>query len=207
MSTEYEKLAAPFDKTHKKPVTNLTYITGEQVVTRLNEVLGWDGWSFRVLEHGFHEEADELWALGELTAYKEGSMVVRQQFGSQQHNRAKSDKHILDLGFDLKGAATDALKKCASLIGVGLYLSEKEGGQVPQPPAQAAQKPATPPAAKLPKPSLLEYALSLGHTAEAVHQARADLFGDTSFDDLDATQKRRLIVELEGKKEPVNGRS
>jgi hypothetical protein len=32
----------------------------------------------------------------------------------------------MDIGFDLKGAATDALKKCASLVGVGLYLWKKE---------------------------------------------------------------------------------
>jgi len=40
--------------------------------------------------------------------------------------RSRSSGTPLDIGFDLKGAATDALKKCASLIGVALYLWKKE---------------------------------------------------------------------------------
>jgi hypothetical protein len=52
-------------------------------------------------------------------------MVTRQQFGSQKIKRSRSSGAPLDLGFDLKGAATDAMKKCASLLGVGLYLSRK----------------------------------------------------------------------------------
>ena len=56
-------------------------------------------------------------------------MVVRQQFGSQKIRRSRSSGAPLDLGFDLKGASTDALKKCASLLGVGLYLSRKEASR------------------------------------------------------------------------------
>src|SRR5262249_16039805 len=41
----------------------------------------------------------------------------------------------IDVGFDLKGATTDALKKCASLVGVGLYLSRKDA-PTPEPAAQ-----------------------------------------------------------------------
>ena len=40
--------------------------------------------------------------------------------------RSRSTDSPLDIGLDLKGATTDALKKCASLLGVGLYLSRKE---------------------------------------------------------------------------------
>jgi hypothetical protein len=47
------------------------------------------------------------------------------KFGSQKIKRSRSTGAPLDLGFDLKGAATDAMKKCASLLGVGLYLSRK----------------------------------------------------------------------------------
>jgi hypothetical protein len=92
----------------------------------LNEVLGVAGWSFRILEHGYNQEADEIWVLAELTANFGGETVVRQQFGSQKVKRARTTDSPLDIGFDLKGASTDALKKCASLVGVGLYLSRKE---------------------------------------------------------------------------------
>ena len=56
----------------------------------------------------------------------DGVTATRQQFGSQKIKRARQTGNPLDIGFDLKGAATDALKKCASLVGVGLYLSRKE---------------------------------------------------------------------------------
>jgi hypothetical protein len=124
----YGRLAAPFDITFTdvRGGVELTYVTGEQVASRLNEVLGVSGWSFRVLRHDINPEADEAWALGELVAEVDGKTVVRQQFGSQKLKRSRSTGAPLDIGFDLKGAATDAMKKCASLLGVGLYLSRKE---------------------------------------------------------------------------------
>lgn len=124
----YGRLAAPFDVTFRdlRGGVELEYITGEQATTRLNETLGFLNWSFRIVEHGIHAEADECWALGELTVMIDGRTVTRQQFGSQKVKRSRSSGTPLDIGFDLKGAATDALKKCASLIGVALYLWKKE---------------------------------------------------------------------------------
>ncbi len=136
-SDVYARLSAPFDVTFTdfRGGVELTYVTGEQVTSRLCEVLGVQGWSFRVVEHGINVEADEIWVLGELTAEIAGQTVTRQQFGSQKLKRARSSGAPLDIGFDLKGAATDALKKCASLIGVGLYLSRKESLPAPAPAA------------------------------------------------------------------------
>ena len=130
----YGKLAAPFESTFKdvRGGVELEYITGEQCISRLNETLGVAGWSFTIKEHGINAEADEAWVLGELSANFGGAIVVRQQFGSQKIKRSRASGIPLDIGFDLKGAATDALKKCAMLLGVGLYLSKKEvplGGQ------------------------------------------------------------------------------
>jgi hypothetical protein len=122
------RLSAPFDVTFSdvRGGVEVTFISGEQVVRRLNEVLGVSGWSFRILRHDISAEADEVWALGELVADVDGKLVTRQQFGSQKIKRSRSSGAPLDLGFDLKGASTDAMKKCASLLGVGLYLSRKE---------------------------------------------------------------------------------
>ncbi len=128
ISDTYVRLSAPFDKTFKDP-RGLDYLTGNQVISRMNEVLGPGGWSFEIKEHGYDQESDEMWVLGHLEAVIDGSGVVREQFGSQRHNRRRDNtKAILDYGFDVKGAGTDSFKKCCSLIGVGLYLSEKEGG-------------------------------------------------------------------------------
>ncbi|MCA1644482.1 MAG: RAD52 family DNA repair protein [Chloroflexi bacterium] len=128
MFDKYERLAAPFDVTFTdtRGGVELRYVTGEQVARRLNEVLGVNGWSFRILRHDINPEADEAWALGELVAEIGERTVVRQQFGSQKIRRSRTTGTPLDLGFDLKGASTDALKKCASLLGVGLYLSRRE---------------------------------------------------------------------------------
>ena len=136
----YSELAREFEHTFhdNRGGIDLTYITGEQATSRLNEVLGYDGWSFRILESKVIE--DEVLVLGELTVKNQDRSndpegVVRQQYGSQKIKRRKDGGAILDVGFDFKGAATDSLKKCASLIGVGLYLSRKEeqstaGGRV-----------------------------------------------------------------------------
>src|SRR5262245_26904318 len=134
----YERLAAPFDSTFRdsRGGIELEYITGEQCVSRLNQVLGPTGWSFVVREHGINAEADEVWVLGELTLTLDGSTATRQQFGSQKIKRGRQAGTPIDVGFDLKGATTDALKKCASLVGVGLYLSRKDA-PTPEPAAVA----------------------------------------------------------------------
>jgi hypothetical protein len=128
----YTSLAREFEHTFhdNRGGIDLTYITGEQATSRLNEVLGYDGWSFRIISSQVVE--DEVLVLGELTVVdptidpNRQAESVRQQYGSQKIKRKRDSGNILDIGFDYKGAATDALKKCASLIGVGLYLSRKE---------------------------------------------------------------------------------
>src|SRR5262245_52493011 len=60
----------------------------------------------------------EVVVLGKLTAQG----VAKSQFGKSRITRAKKDNAIISLGDDLKAAATDCLKKCATLFGVGLHL-------------------------------------------------------------------------------------
>lgn len=216
MNEIYEQLRKPFDKTHQKQ--GLDYLTGEQVTSRLNEALGWDKWSFRILEHGYNESADEFWALGQIEIYVAPSPmvgelpIVRQQFGSQKPNRFRESGKIIDLGFDLKGAATDALKKCASLIGVGLYLHEKEGGQsngssqqgagaTQTPPANEAARRTPPAAAPAKKPTFWEWAASMKYDRKKIEDESDRLFGTRDPTTLNADQKRRLSAELAGMKE------
>ena len=132
-------LAAPFETTHHdiRGGVPIEYLTGEQVISRLLAVLGSCGWSFRVLQHDIHLEAYEVWVLGELRlSLNADDPVVRQQFGSSKIKRARATGAPLDIGFDLKSAATDCLKKCATLVGVGLYLTHKEEER-PGPPSPA----------------------------------------------------------------------
>jgi hypothetical protein len=93
----------------------LDYVEGHTVIARLNEAF--DGaWSFEVVSHEIREE--EVLVLGRLAA--EG--VVKMQFGASQVTRDRESKALVSLGDDLKAAATDALKKCATFLGVGLHL-------------------------------------------------------------------------------------
>lgn len=136
----YKALAQPFDETHhdNRGGIDLEYITGEQCIRRLSDVLGL-AWNFEVREHGINPEADEAWVLGRLTLLLATNDIVSEQFGSQKLRRQRSSGNVADIGFDLKGAATDSLKKCAMRFGVGLYLSKKEGGH----PATDDQQPAS----------------------------------------------------------------
>jgi hypothetical protein len=118
--------------TLSKGGADLTYITSEAVTTRLNTVLGVDGWEFGVVEHG-HDET-HAWVLGRLTVrIFDDRMISRSQFGECSIQKGMA------IGDARKGACSDALKKCASLFGVGLYLSRKEEQQPARRSDQALQ--------------------------------------------------------------------
>ena len=113
-------LERQFDDSQLKTKTGtfgnqVTYIEGAAVIARLNEAL--DGsWSFEVIEYKLFE--DEIVVLGKLTA----NGIIKSQFGSTKITRNRDTGDPVSLGDDLKAASTDALKKCATLLGVGLYL-------------------------------------------------------------------------------------
>jgi hypothetical protein len=93
----------------------LDYVEGHTVIARLNAAL--DGaWSFEVVAHEVRD--NEVLVMGKLTA----DGLVKMQFGASQVTRDRETKALISLGDDLKAAATDALKKCATFLGVGLHL-------------------------------------------------------------------------------------
>lgn len=91
----------------------LSYVETHTIISRLNE--GCDQWSFEVLEHSVHD--DEVIVLGKLTA----DGVVKTAFGGASIT-IDSQGRVVSVADDLKAAASDALKKAASLLGVGLEL-------------------------------------------------------------------------------------
>lgn len=102
-----------------------TYVTGTYVKKVLNLMFGWD-WSFEIVEHNIDLIIKQCYVLGKLTINSGGKTIVKMQFGRADikylANWEKGVKVVtdqpLDVGNDLKAAATDALKKCASEIGV-----------------------------------------------------------------------------------------
>src|SRR6266550_8175648 len=93
----------------------LDYIEGCAVIQRLNECFEAE-WIFEIQEHRVYD--DEVVVLGKLTLQG----ISKSQFGKSRITRAKKDNSVISLGDDLKAAATDCLKKCATLFGVGLHL-------------------------------------------------------------------------------------
>jgi hypothetical protein len=181
--TTYAALADRFPAAAHKTKTiggrALTYVDGEMVISRLNEVLGIDGWSFEVKDVKVLD--DEVWALGRMTVYQGERTIVREQAGGQIINRTKGipatpyrpaqpadgDRpeipavearpavkgDITELNNDIKGAITDCIKKCASLVGVGLYLFNPEERLEVEAEMRHAKRPApTPIRRETPKP-------------------------------------------------------
>ena len=122
-------LEKPFESAHVKQRqgtfgNTLDYVEGHAVVARLNEAFE-SNWTFELSNHWILKETDEVLVLGKLTA--EG--ITKMAFGSMQISKNEDTKAIISLGDDLKAASTDALKKAASLLGVGLYLYSNPKGK------------------------------------------------------------------------------
>jgi len=94
------------------------YVTGTYVKKVLNLMFGWD-WDFEIVEHEVSIPFKQVVVKGRLTCRTETAEIVKMQFGRQDIKFRKNDTdQPLDIGNDLKGAATDALKKCASELGI-----------------------------------------------------------------------------------------
>lgn len=127
-------LAEPFpremEKILKKGGASLTYIPVSEVITRLNKVLGIDSWSFNILSCD-RDSLDPEFIVAHVRlmwhtdATRPESVVVRDGFGGQKIKRMKTGD-IVDLGDEMKGAVSDALKKAAQTLGIGLYLARSE---------------------------------------------------------------------------------
>ena len=116
-------LERPFAELKTRPGRNgqqLTYIEGHQVIERLNAAFESE-WSFRILEHEITN--DEIIVVGEL----EAGGLTKQAFGGTELTRSRNGGAPVCVSDDLKSAATDALKKAATLLGVGLHLYGAKG--------------------------------------------------------------------------------
>lgn len=128
----YQQLSEPFppemEKTLVKSGIPLTYIPISEVINRLNKVLGVDKWDFFVnsCERDLHDP-EFITARVRLCWNVDGddNAVYKEAIGGQKVKRNKKGE-IVDLGDDFKGAVSDALKKAAQMLGVGLYLARSE---------------------------------------------------------------------------------
>lgn len=118
------------------------YVTGNYVEKVLNFTFGWN-WDFEIVAHG--KEGDLVWVHGKLTVKSpDGRSISKSQFGRADIKYIKGTQRMLDYGNDLKSASTDALKKCASLLGIasdiyGKTEIKQETGKEITPTAQPVQ--------------------------------------------------------------------
>ena len=146
MTTQQERLSAKFDESvHRsmlKGGTRLTYIPVAAVIQRLNEVLGVDAWSLKIVStYRDATDPDFIVAHIMLTAEFEREVVTRDAVGGQRIKRTR-DGGIIDLGDEMKGAVSDALKKAAQTLGVGLYLTGVDEHHTETPSSAPVPRPA-----------------------------------------------------------------
>lgn len=106
---------------------NWDYVTGGYVKKCLNLLFGWD-WDFEIIDEKILIEAKEVVVKGKLTCRSNGKTIVKMQFGNKDimFRKGSNDLIPLSVGNDLKAAATDCLKKCASEIGIAADIYNKE---------------------------------------------------------------------------------
>ncbi len=98
----------------------VSFVEGGYIINQLNGVFSPLGWDFEIVEQGTTERKNEksaegeVWVRGRLIIndHKNGFKVFKTQYG--QHNIHQN----VPIGDAFKSAATDALKKCASMLGI-----------------------------------------------------------------------------------------
>ncbi|HKP51479.1 MAG TPA: Rad52/Rad22 family DNA repair protein [Chloroflexia bacterium] len=99
------------------------YVEHGYVTERLNMVFGFN-WDFEIIDKQILE--DEVIVEAKLTVRTpKGQTIVKTQFGGADIKRHASGPKMgrpLSIADDYKAAGSDALKKCASLLGIGLDL-------------------------------------------------------------------------------------
>lgn len=120
------------------------FVDGAEVIRALNTAFTWD-WDFETdqeeLIH-FQGVPFEIKVRGRLTVRVPGKTIVKMQYGSQAIEMTNTQEpKPVSIGDCYKGAATDALKKCASELGLFLDLYDSDSGITPATVEQAKRAP------------------------------------------------------------------
>jgi hypothetical protein len=92
----------------------LDYVEVGYVVNLLNEAFGWD-WDFKIQDQQIGKK--QVWVRGDITVRLKDHAIVKSQYGGSDIKMNRNGEPI-SIADDLKAAASDCLKKCASLLGV-----------------------------------------------------------------------------------------
>ncbi len=119
-----QKTPQQFIKTRPGPGgSKLSYVEIGYVVNILNQAFGWD-WDFKIFDQQIGKK--QVWVRGELTVRLYDHTITKGQYGGAdiKYNRATGEP--VSIADDLKAAASDCLKKCASLLGVASDIYWKD---------------------------------------------------------------------------------
>lgn len=127
----------PFDHLPQRPIKGggvKDFVPGWWFIREANNLFDYR-WGFKVVEKSIEEKF--IWVYGEMTVtvpakvvertYPDGTIVrehldgysvTKGQFGGTEIKRLQKNNAIMDLGNDLKAAATDSFKKCCTLFGM-----------------------------------------------------------------------------------------
>ncbi len=100
--------------------TRLSYLEAQIVIRRLNKAFDQD-WSFEIRDTQITD--GHIYVLGRIMVQSDnGTFIIKESFGGKKVTMKADKSGMLDLGNDMKAAQSDSLKKCASLLGIGLDL-------------------------------------------------------------------------------------
>lgn len=100
------------------------------VKKRLNLIFGF-GWNFKVVRGEYYANAGECIVHGKLTVPTTRGKITREQYGKSTVEFSKRNSRTTsapsNMGNALKASASDALKKCASELGIcwDIYSQER----------------------------------------------------------------------------------
>lgn len=125
--TQQDQLNEAFPDEIIRKVQGMDYVPVAEVVSRLNKVLGTSGWSSSIVSiHRDSHTPGYVIAQVSLSAMIDGKTCVADGVGGKEIALRRDTNEIVDLGHDFKSAYSDALKKAAQRLGVGLHLARDD---------------------------------------------------------------------------------
>jgi len=195
-----ELLEKPFDKEQIKQRKGnfgdmIDYVEAHAVIQRLNDAFEGQ-WSFEVLSQ--ENNGSQVMVLGKLTA----DGVSKTQFGCSTITTNSKTGEVVSLGDDWKAATSDALKKSASLYGIGLHLygadkkdqpSEHTGKGM----SEKSQPKGGTAITKEQLAQIKKLRTGLGWAPEKVQEQSKTMFGTDKVEALNPTMATALIAYLQ----------
>lgn len=100
------------------------YVEAGYMIDRLNKIFNYM-WSFEVKESKVNQSMTQVAVLGKLTGFivipsspPIVQAIVKEQWGGSDIKKSSTSGSPIDIADDYKAASTDAMKKCASMIGI-----------------------------------------------------------------------------------------